>query len=52
MFISKYVHENPTKSSGWSELCLCLKRAQNTDLALNIGYKILCMNSDADLVSI
>jgi hypothetical protein len=49
-FISKYVHENPHESKGWIELCLCLKRAGEYNLALNIGQKILLTNVDADLV--
>ena len=50
-FISKYVHENPNESRGWIELCLCLKRAEKYELALNIGEKILVIGTEnADIV--
>lgn len=35
--ISKFVHEYPSETKGWIELCLCLKRSKNYDLALKIG---------------
>ena len=50
-YISKYVHENPHESRGWIELCLCLKRAESYELALNIGEKILLIGTEnADIV--
>ena len=49
--MSKYVHENPDNSKAWIELCLCLKRAEKYDLALNIGHTVLIINKECDLVS-
>jgi superkiller protein 3 len=48
--ISKYVHENPNDLKGWTELCLCLKRAKKFDMALEIGHVIFKTNTQANLI--
>lgn len=35
--ISKFVHEQPDETRSWIELCLCLKRSKNYEMALKIG---------------
>ena len=46
--LSKFVHEFPTETRGWIELCLCLKRSKKYDLALKIG-NILFKTSNIQL---
>ena len=49
--ISKYIHEYPTDSRSWIELCLCLKRSKRVDLALLIGQMTFKIDTQANLVN-
>jgi tetratricopeptide (TPR) repeat protein len=46
--ISKYIHEYPSDTKSWIELCLCLKRSKYYDLSLTIGNVIFKINTQDD----
>jgi hypothetical protein len=47
--ISKYIHDYPNESKGWTELCFCLKKAKQYSLALNIAKSLFRINDQAHL---